>query len=1084
MNGIRLQTILFPLLAISLVLSLFFIVYDSDERLYKARADLLLDLKELDSLLDREVLLITSLQQQNYDPLSRATRQMRALKTRLADENSSFYGATTPAVDADIDRYNQAIREKLQQIERIKTTAAIVRNGLNYLPQLVNDLRRSNHNTSDQVQQIANQLYRHYIFRSSLDAQDITRSINDLSKQAEINPQQFFYIQNLRLHIDTTLRAQQKLSALHAAYLAIPSRQSFTQLHQAYRRYLNKEIHQGEYFSILLIGICTLLLVGLGYLFQRLERSHKSAERARLRLRDGVDSLNEAFALFDQDGKLVLFNETFRRYYPWLRNQLQPGISRSHLMALIEPEIRERIAVSPDGRSDRHNLQILKDGNAYLGSETPTAEGGEVWVRLDVTHTRNNELELRKLSRALEQSPVSVVITDTNGTIEYINPTAEQISGYNKAEVIGANPRIFRSGKHSRKDYSLMWKALHAGKRWQGVFRNKRKSGELYWEAATISSIRNDAGIITHFVAVKDDISERKQAEDTLRMNAAVFETTTEGILITDAHSRIMSVNRAFTRITGYSQDEVKGFTPRMLRSDLHDKNFYNEMWDALNSNNNWSGEIWNKRKDGTIYPQWLSLSAIRNSQGEIQQYVAVFSDITQRKEHEDKIRQQANFDALTGLPNRSLLKRKLKQTLRRAKEQQQHCALLFIDLDRFKAVNDTMGHAVGDKLLQQVAGRLQMEIRDEDTIARFGGDEFVVILSHVEEDNQLASTSQRIIDCLRAPFKLRERELYIGASIGISRFPDDCSDSDTMLRHADMAMYKAKEQGRNQYQFFNSELREQVKNRTELEQALRLALQNEEFELYYQPIVNSHTGKVYSVESLVRWRHPERGIVSPGEFIPLAEETGLIQALGLWVFERACQQLVQWQQQQGITDISVAINISSSQRHLGFNATVARSIIDKTGVNPAQIIIEITESMFLDGSDEAVDWLQDLKSLGVQLAIDDFGTGYSSLSYLKRFPIDKLKIDRAFIKDLPGDEDDASLVKAIIAMAHSLGLSLVAEGVENPDQLDYLRHLNCDLIQGYLFSRPVPAADLPEQLSRLESIAREQSEEYFDFII
>lgn len=1082
MNSKHLQTTLFPLLAISLVLSLFFIVYDSDERLNKMRSDLLLDLKELDSLLDREVLLITSLQQQNYDPLTHATRQMRDLNTRLADEKGGFNG-TTKAIDTEIQRYNQAINEKLQQIERIKTTAAIVRNGLNYLPQLVNDLRTSDHNVSNQVQQIANQLYRHYIFRSSLDAQDINRSIKDLNKQAEIGPEQFFFIQNLRLHIDTTLRAQQDLSALHAAYLAIPSRQSFTQLHQAYRSYRVKDIVQRERFSISLIGLCTLLLIGLGYLFQRLDRSRKSAEKARLRLRDGVNSLNEAFVLFDQDGKLVLFNETFRRYYPWLRNNLQTGISRNHLMALIEPEIHKRIAVSPDGRSERHDLQVFKDGNTYLGSETPTAEGGEVWVRLDVTHTRNNELELHKLSQALEQSPVSVVITDTEGTIEYINPTAEQISGYNKEEVIGANPRIFNSGKHSHKDYRQMWDALHAGERWQGVFRNKRKSGELYWEAASISSIRNEAGMITHFVAVKDDISERKQTEDTLRMNAAVFETTTEGILITDAHSRIMSVNRAFSRITGYTQDEVIGLTPRMLRSELHDENFYSEMWDVLNSNNNWSGEVWNKRKDGTIYPQWLSISAIKNSEDEIQQYVAVFSDITQRKEHEDKIRQQANFDALTGLPNRSLLKRKLKQTLRKAKEQHQHCALLFIDLDRFKAVNDTMGHATGDKLLQQVARRLEKEIQDKDTIARFGGDEFVVILPHVDEDGQLASSSQRIIDCLREPFKLRERELYIGASIGISRFPDDCIDSDTMLRHADMAMYKAKEQGRNQYQFFNSELREHVKNRTDLEQALRLALQNGEFELYYQPIVNSHTGSVYSVESLVRWSHPERGIVSPGEFIPLAEETGLIQALGLWVFERACVQQVLWRQ-QGINDLSVAINISSSQRHLGFDATVAKSIIEKTGANPGRIIIEITESMFLDGSEEAIDWLNNLKSLGVQLAIDDFGTGYSSLSYLKRFPIDKLKIDRAFIKDLPGDEDDASLVKAIIAMAHSLGLSLVAEGVETPDQLDYLRHLNCDLIQGYLFSKPLPADELPPVLNQLESIAREQSEEYFDFII
>lgn len=1083
MKNPRLSVFLVPLLAISFVISLFFVIYDSDLHLNKQRANLLLELQQLDSTLDREILLISSLQRQNYDTVTQATAEIRPIKAQLIAPGGEFYGHLSPGIDLKLSAYAAAIETKIAQAERIKTAAAIVRNGLNYLPQLIDDLRQIDHHNSDQILMIANQLYRHYIFHSTLDADDITQAIKQLRESRATNADQTFFILNLNLHIQANLQAQQVLSTLHEDYLSIPSGETFTQLHQAYRFHRALEIKQGEHYSLLLLVICTLLLLWLGSLFRKLDSSHQATEKARLRLRDGVDSLNEAFALFDQAGNLVLFNQPFSHCYPWLEDDLKVGISRQKLLDKIEPHVAQTVLASPDNDNHQHNLHILSNGHCYLSNETPTAEGGEVWVRIDVTHSRHNQLELRKLSRALEQSPVSVVITDLNGNIEYINPKAEETSGYTKAEVIGSNPRIFLSDYHSDSDYQQMWQTLHAGQEWQGIFRNQHKNGALYWESATISSLRNDANEITHYVAVKDDISAKKQAEDELRMNAAVFETTREGILITDAQSRIISVNPAFTRITGYPLEEVRGKTPNLLRSDKQTDSFYADMWTSLNQHGQWSGEIWNKRKDQSIYPQWLSVSVIKNAQGKALQYVAVFSDMTQRKQQEHQIRQQANFDALTGLPNRTMLKSELQNTILSAQNNQHCSALLFIDLDRFKAVNDTMGHTVGDTLLQQVAKRLRHEIRDDDIIARFGGDEFVVILQTIHSTEHATATSQRLIDCLREPFDLQAREIYIGASIGISLYPDDSSDADTMLRHADMAMYKAKERGRNQYQFFNAEMRDQVKNRTELEQALRMALQNNEFELYYQPIVNARSGAVEAVESLVRWSHPERGIISPADFIPMAEETGLIQPLGLWVFEHACQQMQEWSE-RGLTELSVSINISSSQRHLGFNATTAQRLIDQTGVDPTKLIIEITESMFLDGSEEAITWLNELKALGVKLAIDDFGTGYSSLSYLKRFPIDKLKIDRAFVSDLPDDEDDASLVKAIIAMSHSMGLTLVAEGVENHAQLDYLKGLDCDLIQGYLYSKPVPAEQLPGVIRALEDPARQQAAEAYNFII
>lgn len=1074
---------LFPLLAIAFISILFLGIYDDDARQNKRRANLLLELKELDGRLDREILLITSLRQQNYDDVTRTSLQINRITANLIQPEAGFYGQLNGTIDDKLSAYHKAIEHKIREAERIKTMAAVVRNGLNYLPQLIEDMRQSSREEHDQIVAITNRLYRHYIFHSSLDADDISAEIDQLTNVPEIESELLFFINNLNLHIRSNLQAQQTLLKLRADYLAIPSATAFSELLSTYQHYRETEIQRGERFSMLLIAVCALLLFGLGSLIRKLERSHQATENARARLRDGVESLNEAFALFDHTGALVLCNEQFTQFYPWLKDSLAPGIHRDTLSALIQPHIDQEQTAPPDDPNNTHKLETLHDGRCFLSSETPTAEGGEVWVRIDITHSRDNELELRKRSRALEQSPVSVVITDINGTIEYINPKAEEISGYSHDEVIGANPRIFRSGHHSEEDYQQMWQCLRSGQEWQGIFRNRRKNGELYWEAATISSIRNDADQITHYVAVKDDISTRKQAEDELRMNAAVFETTSEGILITDAKSRIISVNPAFTRITGYSLDEVRGKTPRLLRSERQSESFYKEMWHCLTTQGQWSGEIWNKRKDESIYPQWLSVSVIKNSQGQVQQYVAVFTDITQRKQQEHQIQQQANYDALTKLPNRSMLKRKLQKALFNARSGMSQCALLFVDLDRFKAVNDTMGHAVGDELLQQVAFRLAEQTKVADTIARIGGDEFIILLEDIDSEKSAASTAQRIIDSLRSPFRLFGREIYIGASIGIALFPADAAEADVLLRHADMAMYKAKERGRNQYQFFNAEMRDQVKNRTELEQALRLAINNNEFELYYQPIINSETGRVESLEALVRWHHPKRGMVSPAEFIPLAEETGLIQQLGVWVFEHSCRQLKTWQT-QGIRNIAVAINISSSQRHLGFNAERARQLIEETGVNPGDLVLEITESMLLDGSSEAITWLNELKALGIQLAIDDFGTGYSSLSYLKRFPIDKLKIDRAFINDLSEDEDDASLVKAIIAMSHSMGLTLVAEGVETQEQLDYLRSLRCDLIQGYFYSRPLPAEQIPEMIDNLEYRQREASAAQCDFII
>lgn len=1045
------------LFAIVLMGCLFYLLHGDKSQSGQQRSEILLQLQVLDNALDLEVLLISSMQQQNYDEIVWLTQQLQQQETDPTI--AQLFMALPAELTEKLKQYRNTLHQRAALAERIKTLASTARNGLNYMPMLINRIAETNSSRLPRAEAIVNLLYQYHIFRSDLDALEIKNQIKAFSENDSES------VTDLKFHIQANLMAQTQLTQLLSEYKQIPNKTAFNQLYSAYLNYRNKEAQQTEYLNSGLIGLTAILILLLTFLYLRLTLSHQQTEQVRLRLKDGVDNIREAFALFDAENCLILSNRNFSNYYPWISELLKPGVHKNVIQSAIDAKCR----YLEDSNADLRLVQQIDNGNYYLCSNSPTNEGGEVWVRVDITEARRGEQELRKLSRALEQSPAAVVITDTHGIIEYINPKAEQVSGYNLEEVMGLRPSVFSSGDISPINYEDMWHQIIAGNAWQGTFLNRRKNGQLYWESATISAVKDLLGEITHFVAVKEDITERRSTEEQLRMNAAVFETTNEGIMITTPDARIISVNPAFSDITGYTAEEVMGKTPQILQSGKQKESFYREMWQTLEQEGCWSGEVWNKRRNGSVYPQWLSIAAVRGSDGQLEQYVAVFSDMTQRKDDEDKIRHQANFDALTSLPNRIMLKRELARILQLCDHSGHSCALLFIDLDRFKAVNDTLGHSVGDEMLQQVSLRLVSVIRETDLLTRFGGDEFVIVLQNIADPEDAAQTAQRVIKVLSPPFQLTGRSLYIGASVGISCYPSDASSGDSMLRNADMAMYLAKDRGRNQYQFFNAEMREHVKNKTDLEQALRLALERNEFELYYQPICNLKRRKVVAVEALIRWHQPDKGLIGPGEFIPLAEETGLIQPIGLWVLQRSCEQLQQWQE-LGIDDLHMSVNVSSNQRHLGFNAQVAEKIIHKTGADPRKLVFEITESMFLDSSDEAVTWLNQFKALGAQLAIDDFGTGYSSLSYLKQFPIDKLKIDRAFVRDLPDNKEDASLVSAIIAMSQSLNLELVAEGVETPEQLQYLYELNCANIQGFLLSKPVTAEQLPGVIERIES--------------
>jgi diguanylate cyclase (GGDEF)-like protein/PAS domain S-box-containing protein len=555
-------------------------------------------------------------------------------------------------------------------------------------------------------------------------------------------------------------------------------------------------------------------------------------------------------------------------------------------------------------------------------------------------------------------------------------------------------------------------------------------------------------------------LRERNADRERLRQAAAVFDCTREGVLVTDSQGLIVHVNRAFMEITGYQREEVLGQRPNMFKSGHHPADFYQTMFATLNGAGEWSGEIWNRRKSGEIYPQWQTIRLIRDEQGQLSQYVAVFSDISAIKNSEHELTHLAHHDPLTDLPNRLLLTDRAGQAVASAQVHKRGCALLMIDLDHFKLINDSLGHSVGDQLLKAIAARLNALFEPGITLARLSGDEFAVLAEDCPQPGHAAVLAQRVIDGLKEPFQIDGRALFINASIGISLFPSDALSAEQLLRNADSALFKAKSAGRDGYALYTEELTAHAQQRVEIAFQLRQALEQQQLRVYYQPVHDLKTRRLIGVEALVRWEHPQRGLVSPAEFIPIAERTGLIAEIDAWIMHQACQQMCQWQA-AGVMLSFVAVNVSSrlfARREL--YQQVAQVLHD-TGLDPAYLELEVTESAVMEDPEVALEQMHRLRELGVRLAIDDFGTGYSSLLRLKRLPVQKLKIDQGFVAGLPGDEDDVAIVRVIIALAQSMGLQVHAEGIEQVEQASFLLEHDCDLGQGYWFGRPVPAASL-----------------------
>jgi len=559
--------------------------------------------------------------------------------------------------------------------------------------------------------------------------------------------------------------------------------------------------------------------------------------------------------------------------------------------------------------------------------------------------------------------------------------------------------------------------------------------------------------------SLQKSVAEVKEGQEQLKLSAQVFVNSMEAIVITDIENNIIQVNKAFTEITGYSPEEAIGKNPRILKSGRHDPDFYRAMWEILLATGSWQGEIIDRRKNGEIYPKWISISVVRDEKGNITNYIALFSDITERKASYERIQHLAHFDALTNLPNRALLNDHLDLSIALANRSQTQLAIIFLDLDRFKIVNDSLGHHAGDLLLQIVSERLKDCVRETDTVARLGGDEFVILLNSINDPSDAARVAQKVVEAIAIPFTLHGQEVNIGTSIGIGIYPDNGLDRPTLIKNADAAMYHAKESGRNNFQFFSSIMNDKAFERLALENDLRRALKGEEFFLLYQPQINVLTGKIVGVEALIRWQHPERGLVPPFNFISLAEKCGLIVPIGEWVLKTACAQNIAWQK-EGLAPILTAVNISAQHfRQKNFKESIMQ-ILGDTGLAPHFLELEITESAFMDNAESMLESLNSLKEIGLHLSIDDFGTGYSSLSYLKHFPIDKLKIDRSFVMDITEDSRNNAIIETIIHLGHNLKLKVIAEGVETAEQLATLQKLRCDEIQGYYFSRPISPHD------------------------
>ena len=724
--------------------------------------------------------------------------------------------------------------------------------------------------------------------------------------------------------------------------------------------------------------------------------------------------------------------------------------------------------VLANGQSDQLKFKVSRKGEQAFTYETriyPVKENNDIIALItdtrDVTEQVQQQLNLEQshalLSTVISNSPVIILAFDDKGIFTLSEGKGLESLGSRPGSVV--NESIFDVFKNYPQILQDAEAAL-SGTLVESVVTINDRTYQTHY-----NPILNEHGQVSTVIAVANDITTMAQIESQMRIISTALEQTTDVIMITDVTGTIEYVNPSFEAITGYSQAEALGQNPRIVNSGKQDQSFYEKMWATLLKGENFSDVFTNSRKDGSIYYEEKTITPVRTDSKEITHFISTGKDISERMRTQERLHYMAHHDALTKLPNRTLFLDRLHQAMARAHWHNRLIAVIFMDLDQFKEINDNFGHDCGDQLLIQLTQRLSSSLRSGDTIARFGGDEFSILLDDIASEQDVSVLAKKILDTLATPFKIQGHELLITASIGVSIFPSDGSDSETLLRNADVAMYRAKHLGRNNYQFYSNEMSARAFERLSLENSLRHALKRQEFFLLYQPQVDSISGNIISVEALLRWQHPELGVVPPNDFVPLLEETGLIVSVGDWVLKTACKQAVQWHQ-SGFDSLRMCVNLSSRQFNSPNFIQSFHRIIRDTEIKPELLELELTESMLMRNASKTISALNTLSHHGIRIAIDDFGTGYSSLNYLRRFPISTLKIDRSFVRDVIEDADDAAIASAIIVMAQSLNLNVVAEGVETKQQLDFLSERQCNEIQGNYFSAAVPASDIANMLA------------------